>query len=51
VLPFYSLAICVVAAVLYVAVNEHEPSRRVASALKFLIVILAVAAIVGHLMR
>jgi hypothetical protein len=51
VLLFYGLAICVLAAVSYVAVNEHEPSGRVASALKFLIVTLAVAAIVGHLMR
>jgi hypothetical protein len=42
VFPFYSLAICLIAAVLYVAV---------ASALKFLIVTLAVAAIVGHSMR
>ncbi len=48
-LPFYSAVICVIAAVLFVAVNEHEPSRRVASALKVLIVTLAVAAIVGHL--
>jgi Tfp pilus assembly protein PilN len=44
----HSLAICAVAAVSYVAVNEHEPSRRVATALKFLIVTLAVAAIVDH---
>jgi hypothetical protein len=50
-LPFYSLAICVVGAVLYVAVNKHEPNRRVAAALKFLIVTWAVAAIVGHLKR
>jgi energy-converting hydrogenase Eha subunit C len=47
-LTLYSVVICVIAAVLYLAVNKHEPSRRVASALKVLI---AVAAIVGHLMR
>ena len=50
-LSLYNLVICVVAAVLYVAVNKHEPSRRIASALKVLIVTLAVAAIVRHLMR
>ncbi len=33
---------------LYVAVNKHEPSRRIGSVLKVLIVTLAVAAIVGH---
>jgi hypothetical protein len=47
----YSFIICVVAAVLYVAVNAYEPSRRVAAVLKILIVTLAVAAIVGHLTR
>jgi hypothetical protein len=51
ILSLYNLIICVVAAVLFVAVNAHEPSRRVASALKVLIVTLAVAAILGHLMR
>jgi len=50
-LSLYNVVICVVAAVLYVAVNKHEPSRRIASALKVLIVTLAVAAIVRHLMR
>jgi hypothetical protein len=50
-LPFYTFVICVIAAVLYVAVDTHEPSRRVARALKFLIITLAVAAIVGRLMR
>ena len=50
-LSLYNVVICVVAAVLYVAVNRHEPSRRIASALKVLIVTLAVAAIVRHLMR
>ena len=50
-LSLYNVVICAVAAVLYVAVNKHEPSRRIASALKVLIVTLAVAAIVRHLMR
>jgi hypothetical protein len=50
-LPFYTFVICVIAAVLHVAVDTHEPSRRVASALKFLIITFAVAAIIGHLMR
>ena len=39
-LSLYNVVICVVAAVLYVAVNKHEPSRRIASALKVLIVTL-----------
>jgi hypothetical protein len=50
-LALYSVVICLIAAVLYVAVNKHEPNRRVAAALKFLIVTWAIAAIVGHLMR
>jgi hypothetical protein len=41
----------VVAAVLYVAVNEHKPDRRLAFALKMFIVIVVVAAIVRHWMR
>ena len=51
ILSLYSIVICVVAAVLYVAVNEHEPNRRLAFALKMFIVILVVAAIVHHWMR
>jgi hypothetical protein len=51
VLSLYSVVICLIAAVLYVAVDKHEPSRRLASPLKVLIVTLAVAAIIGHLMR
>ena len=51
ILSLYSIVLCVVAAVLYVAVNEHEPNRRVAFALKMFIVILVVAAIVHHWMR
>jgi hypothetical protein len=51
IVSLYSFIICLVAAVLYVAVNAHEPSRRVAFALKVLIVTLAVAAILGHLMQ
>jgi hypothetical protein len=38
-----------VAAVLYVAVGKIEPNRRHAAGLKFLIIALAVAAILAHL--
>ena len=34
ILSLYSIVICAVAAVLYAAVNEHEPDRRLALALK-----------------
>jgi hypothetical protein len=51
ILSLYSIVICVVAAVLYVAINEHEPDRRLAFALKIFIVIVVVAAIVRHWMR
>jgi hypothetical protein len=46
----YSLVICLVAAVLYVAVNNLEPDRREATALKILIIGLAGAAILAQLM-
>jgi hypothetical protein len=36
---------------LYVAVNELEPNRRLASALKVVIVAVGFAAILTHLMR
>jgi hypothetical protein len=49
ILSLYSFIICLVAAVLYVAVNKIEPNNRVASALKFLIITLAVGAILAHL--
>jgi hypothetical protein len=39
-----------VAAMLFVAVNNIEPNRRYASALKFLIVVVSVAAIARRLM-
>jgi hypothetical protein len=51
ILSLYNLIICVVAAALYVAVNEVEPNRRLASALRIVIVAVAVAAIFSHLMR
>jgi hypothetical protein len=51
ILSLYNLIICSVAAVLYVVVNEFEPNRRLASALKLVIVAVAVAAILGHLRR
>jgi hypothetical protein len=50
ILSLYNLIICLVAAALYVAVNKIEPNRRAATALKLAIVILAVAAILAHLM-
>jgi hypothetical protein len=51
ILGLYSFIICLVAAVLYVAVNNLEPNRRHAFVLKVLIVILAGAAILTHLVR
>jgi chromate transport protein ChrA len=51
VLSLSNIVICLVAAALYVAVNELEPNRRLASALRIVIVAVAVAAILGHLMR
>jgi hypothetical protein len=50
-LSLYNFIICVVAAALYVVVNELEPNRRLASALRIVIVAVAVAAILGHLTR
>jgi len=51
VLSLSNIVICSVAALLYVAVNEFKPNRRLASAVKVVIVAVAVAAILGHLMR
>jgi hypothetical protein len=51
VLSLYNIVICLVAAALYVVVNELEPNRRLASALRIVIVAVAVAAILGHLRR
>jgi hypothetical protein len=42
-------SICVVAAILFVAVDDIEPNRR--QALKFLIVFVSAVAIAGRLMR
>jgi hypothetical protein len=50
ILSLYNILICLVAAVLYVAVNNLEPNRRHAFALKVAIIALAVAAILSHLM-
>jgi hypothetical protein len=47
----YTVVICVVAAVLLLAVNRLEPNRRVASGLKIAIVAVAVAAILAYLFR
>ena len=46
----YVFVIGNVAALLFVAVNEIEPDRRLALALKFLIVFVSVAAIARRLM-
>jgi hypothetical protein len=45
----YVFGICVVAAILFVSVEEIEPNRRYALALKFLIVFVGVGAIAGRL--
>jgi hypothetical protein len=46
----YIFSIWVVATTLFVAVNNVEPNRRYALALKFLIVFVSAAAIAGRLM-
>jgi hypothetical protein len=51
ILNLYNVTICLVAAVLCIVVNRHEPNRRLAFVLKIAIVAVAVAAILGHLMR
>ena len=48
-IPVFS--ICVVAAILFVSVDEIEPDRRCASVLKLLIVFVSAVAITGRLMR
>jgi hypothetical protein len=50
-LSLYSLIICLVAAVLVVAVNKLEPNRREATTVKLLIIGLAGAAIIAHWMQ
>ena len=47
----YIFSISVAAAVLFVAVNEFEPDRFLALALKFVIVFVSVAAVAGKLMH
>ena len=44
-------SICVVATILFMAVDDLEPNRRYASVLKFLIVFVSVAAVAGKLLR
>jgi hypothetical protein len=44
-------SVCVVAAILFVAVDDLEPNRRYASVLKFLIVFASIAAVAGRLLR
>jgi hypothetical protein len=51
ILSLYNILICLVAAALYVAVNKLEPNRSHASALKILIITLAVVAILAHSMQ
>ena len=46
----YTFGISVVAGILFVAVNEFEPDRLLALALKFVIVFVSVAAVAGKLM-
>jgi hypothetical protein len=46
---FYAFGISVVAAMLFVAVDNVEPNRRFALGLKFLIIFVSVAAIAGRL--
>ena len=50
ILGLYTSIICMAAAVLYAAVNNVEPNRRHATALKVLIITLALAATLAHLM-
>jgi hypothetical protein len=47
---FYAFTTCFVAAVLFVAVNEFEPDRRLALVLKFLVLAVGVAAIARRLL-
>jgi hypothetical protein len=51
ILSLYNILICLVAAVLYVAVNKLEPNHRHASALKTMIIALAIVAVLAHLMQ
>ena len=46
----YAFGISVVAAILFVAVDNIEPNRRYALVLKLLIVFVSVAAVAGRLM-
>jgi hypothetical protein len=48
-LSLYTIFICLVAAMLYVAANKIEPNSRDAAGLKILIIGLAGAAILAHL--
>jgi hypothetical protein len=48
-LSLYNIIVCLVAAVLHVAVNKLEPNPREAAGLKILIIGLAGAAILAHL--
>ena len=49
-LSLYIIIVCLVAAVLYVAVNKLEPNPREGAGLKILIIGVVGAAIVAHLM-
>jgi hypothetical protein len=46
----FVFSICVVAALLFVAADDIEPNRRLAMALKFLIVFVSAVAIARRLM-
>jgi hypothetical protein len=45
----YALAICFLAATLFVAINNFEPNRQLALVLKFLIIAVSAAAIASRL--
>ena len=50
ILSLYNILICLVAAMLYMAVNKLEPNPRDVAGLKILIIGVAGAAILAHLM-
>jgi hypothetical protein len=45
----YALAICFLAATLFVVINNFEPNRQLALVLKFLIIAVSAAAIASRL--
>jgi len=47
---FYAFAICFIAAILYLCVNEYEPNRALALLLKLLVITASAAAMANQLM-